>query len=278
VAAAKRLRVGPSAVSKQLARLEERLGVRLVERTTRQLRPTAAGLRYGARAQAILRAVDEVEDEARADAGAPRGRLVVSAPLVLGQEVLAALIATYLARYPDVRLDLRLEDNNVDLVSEEVDVAIRIAPALPASGLVSRRLGKVRFLLVASPAYLAEAPPLERARDLARHACLEAHHATDAGMWRIVENGRPRAVRVRGPLVASNLIAVQRAAIAGAGIAQVPEYLARAPLAAGELVLVLPHASLPTRTLHAVHSAGSRASSRVRTFVSFLADALPRAL
>ena len=134
------------------------------------------------------------------------------------------------------------------------------------------------FTPVASPAYLATAPALERAADLSSHACIDAHSAADMGAWRVVEAGRARTVRVSGRFVLSNVVAVERAAIAGAGVARIPEYLARHALAKGTLVEVLPRVTLPTRTLHAVHPAGKKTPERVRTFLAFLVDELPRAL
>jgi DNA-binding transcriptional LysR family regulator len=274
-AAARELRVTPSAVSKQLARVEQRLGVRLVERTTRRLRATAAGLRYRDHAVKLLRSLEDAEDDVRADSRVPRGLVRVTAPTLYGQEVVASVIARFLTKFPDVQVELILDDALVDLVKERIDIAIRVTTELPPSGLVVRRAGEIDYLLAASPRYLEHCPPLERAADLGAHACLELAHDPDRGQWRLVEHGRSATVKVTGPLTSTSLVALHRAALEGIGITQLPRYLAQQALDDGRLVHVLPSVSLRGRRVFALHAAGRLAPIRVRELSRHLVAELP---
>lgn len=270
--------ITPSAVSKQIARLEERLGVRLLSRTTRSLAATAAGARYHEHAQQILAAVRAAEAEVIADKGDARGRLKVSAPTLLGQELIAPLCARFIDQHPGVEIALDLSDRFVDLVREGVDVALRVATGLPGSGLTMRRLGAFELVLVASPAYLRRRPPIEHPKDLEQHACLSVAHLEDRRTWRLSLGGRAMEVQVAGPLTSTSMRALHAAAREGAGIALVPLYMAAPDLASGRVARVLPQASMPRRTVHAVHASGRLAPARVRRFVDLLALELPRVL
>lgn len=274
-AAARELRLTPSAVSKQLARVEQRLGVRLIERTTRRLRPTAAGLRYREHAIRLLRNLSDAEDDVRADSRVPRGLVRVSAPTLFGQEVVAPALARFLLRFPDVEIELLLNDAFVDLVKERIDVAVRVASVLPPSGLVARKVGEIEYWLVASPTYLERHPGLARPSDLGAHACLDLAHAPDRGHWRMTEGGRAHVVDVSGPLVSTSLPALHNAALEGLGVAQIPRYLAQRPIDEGRLARVLPNAILPGRSAFALHAAGALAPARVRELSKFLLAELP---
>lgn len=277
-AAARSLRVTPSAVSKQLGKLERRMHVRLLQRSTRALRTTAAGERYRAHAKSILSAVEAAECDTQAREEAIAGSLRVSAPTVLGQEVVAPIVAAFVARHRDVQIELDLTDRFVDLGTEPVDVAIRVASRLPESRLTARRLGALTWILVASPAYLEARGKPSRAEDLATHACLDLAHAADRGRWRLQMRERSVEVEVTGPLVSSSLIALHRCALAGVGIAQLPSYLVRADVAAGRLVQVLSTAGAERRTVWAVQPTRAFVPARVRAFVDFVASSMPGAL
>ncbi|AKV00580.1 Transcriptional regulator, LysR family [Labilithrix luteola] len=274
-AAARALRLTPSAVSKQLARVEQRLGVRLIERTTRRLRPTAAGLRYREHAVRLLRNLSDAEDDVRADSRVPRGLVRVTAPTLFGQEVVAPVLARFLLRFPEVEVELILDDAFVDLVKERIDVAVRVASQLPPSGLLARKVGDIEYWLVASPAYLERRAVPARPSDLSVHACLDLAHAPDRGHWRMTEGGRAQVVDVSGPLVSTSLPALHNAALEGLGIAQIPRYLAQRPIDEGRLVRVLPNAVLPGRFAFALHAAGALAPARVRELSRFLLAELP---
>ncbi|MFT3770318.1 MAG: LysR family transcriptional regulator [Minicystis sp.] len=277
-AAARALRVTPSAVSKQMARLEARLGVRLLQRTTRRLRPTPAGARYADHARRVVAALAEAEADVQTEGASLRGRLRVSAPTLLGQELVAPIVARFLLAHPDVMVDLDLTDRFVDLAAEPVDLAVRVAARLPASELSARKIGVVRWVLVASPAYLKRRATPKRAEDLADHACLDLAHAEDRTRWRLTAGGRAASVTVKGPLVSSSMVALHRAALAGAGIAQLPGYLVRADLAEGRLVQVLRGAELPRRFVFALQPSRALVPPRVRAFADFLAGELPAAI
>jgi DNA-binding transcriptional LysR family regulator len=274
-AAARALRVTPSSISKQLAKLERRLGVRLLQRTTRSLRVTAAGARYRAHAQRVMSALAEAEADVQSEETALAGALRVSAPTLLGQEAIAPIAARFLRENAGVELDLELTDRFVDLVSEPIDLAIRVASRLPESGLSARRLGLLSWHFVASPAYIKQRGAPRRPEDLGHHACLDLAHGTDRGRWRMAYGGAEVEVDVRGPLVSSSLVALHRSALAGLGVAQLPSYLVREDLERRRLVQVLPSAGTARRTVFAVQPSRSFAPPRVRAFTDFLAAELP---
>jgi len=277
-AAARSLRVTPSAVSKQMTKLERNLRVRLLERTTRTLRVTPAGERYRAHAQQIVAALQAAEDDVRSEEIALTGELRLSAPTLLGQELLAPLMARFLRANPELRIDLTLDDRFVDLVSEPYDLAIRVATRLPESGLAARRVGLLRWIFVASPIYVREKGTPRRPEDLAHHACLDLAHGSDRGRWKIAFAQREVEVRVRGPLVSSSLVAIHRAALEGLGVAQLPTYLVRADLAAERLVQVMPGAGRSRASIFAVTPSRAFHVRRVRAFIDYLASELPRVL
>lgn len=276
--AARRMRVTPSAVSKHLLAVERRIGVRLIQRTTRSLRVTEAGARYIEQARAALAAVEAVEARASSEQSALKGPIRISAPTLLGQELLAPVIARFVKTFPEVHVDLDLADRFVDVVSEPIDVAVRIARRLPSAEYIVRRIGEIRWVLVASTQYLAEHKRLRRLEDLAEHACLELRHADDRGRWRFVRNGKQVLVSVRGPLTCSNLIALRHAIRQGVGIAQVPTYLVTSDLASGRLVTVFPRSVLESRALFLVQPSRAFVPHRVRALCDVLARELPIAL
>lgn len=277
-AAARTLRVTPSAVSKQLAKLEQRLGTRLLQRTTRSLRVTSAGERYAARATVAVAALAEAEESARAEASAPRGPLRVSAPTVLGQELVAPIAARFLATHREVSMELELSDRFVDLAAEPIDVAIRIARRLRSSGTTARRLGVMGWTLVASPSYLEAHGAPRRPEDLALHRCLEIAHDLERGRWRLERGARHTRVAVSGPLVTTSLFVLRRAVLDGLGIARMPTYVVRAALDAGTLAVVLPTWRLEASTVYALQPSRLFVPSRTRAFVELLVDALPALL
>ncbi|WP_437728090.1 LysR family transcriptional regulator [Sorangium sp. So ce861] len=276
--AARALGITPSAVSKQVSRLEARLGVRLVQRTTRSLRLTAAGVRYRQHAERLLVALDEAEADVQSERDALRGVIRVSAPTLLGQHVVAPLVARFLEAHPRVDIELDLSDGFIDLITERVDLAVRVAPALPSSGLTSRRLGVTTWYIVASPAYLERRGAPAAATDLSAHACLELAHADDRGAWELVVRGRSVKVPVRGPIVSSSIGALYRCALEGAGVGRFPEYLVRADIEASRLVRLLPKALTFRRPVHALQPTRAHVAPRVRALASFLAEHFPRAL
>lgn len=276
--AARSLGTSPSALSKQLSRVEQRLGVQLFERTTRRIRATSAGLRYREHADQILNALAIAEEEIREDSRALRGNIRVTAPTLFGNEVVAPLVARFLGKYSEIRVELLLNDSFSDLVKEQIDVAIRLAPTLPVSELIARRLGEVEVLLVASPKYLRKSPPLNHVPDLERHRCLEMERISDAGIWSMIEAGKKLDVSVSGTFLSSSPLAIYCAVREGLGIAQLPRYLVNYELEQGSLVHVLRDVSLPARTIFAVQPSGRRVPRRVSTFVKYLSRSLSDAV
>jgi DNA-binding transcriptional LysR family regulator len=271
--AGRRLRRSAPAVTRILAALEARVGVRLVERTTRRLAPTDAGRRLAEPARRALAAYDEAV-QAVADDGRLRGRLRVTAPLVFGRRHVAPVVASFLDAHPDVTAELELHDRNVDLIAHEVDVAVRIGP-LADSGLVARRVGQVRRLLVASPAYLARHGTPARPRDLAGHAILHSSGVPGAPVWRFAAPApADQAVRLAPRLTVNEIDALLAAACAGRGIARPLSYQVADELADGRLVRLLPDFEPEPLPVHLVVPSARHMPRPVRAFLDHAAVAL----
>lgn len=277
-AAAAVLGLSKSAVSKQVGALEARLGVRLLNRTTRRLALTEAGEGFREACARLLQELEEAELLAGQAGSLPRGRLRVSAPMTFGILSLAPLIPTFLARHPQVELDLALEDRVVDLLADGFDLAVRVG-SLRDSGLIARRLAAVPQLCAASPAYLASrggAPP-SHPGELAGHACLRYTLNRTPDRWDFVRGGAETAsVRVRGPLSANNGDALRAAALHGAGVVRMPAFIVGADVEQGRLVRLLPDWHAPEIPVHAVWPPQPHATAKLRAFVDFLAEHLRR--
>nr|WP_314072274.1 LysR family transcriptional regulator [uncultured Roseococcus sp.] len=275
-AAARSLDLTPSAVSKLIARLEGRLGARLLLRTTRALTLTDEGEAYHRAAERILRELNEADQEATG--GAVRGRLRISASVPFGGMFLAPLIPAFLERHPDVTVDLSLTDDVVDLLAQRADLAIRMG-ALPDSGLVARKLGQSRAVVCASPAYLARRGTPATPAELAAHNCLGFNFRRGRNGWPFQQEGRAIELTVSGNLLANNGETVRQMALAGTGIARLGRFHVAADIAAGALVPVL-EAFNPgdLEMVHAVHVGGGLVPRRVRAFIDHVAENLPREL
>src|SRR6201986_4353407 len=186
--AARKLKLSPSAVTRLIAALEERLGARLLQRTTRSVTLSDAGTRYLERARRILADVEEAERDAEGERTRPSGRLVVSAPLGFGRLHVSPVMSAYLKRYPEVSGELRLEDRMVSLVEDGVDLAVRIGQ-LPDSSLVARQVGDMRRIVVASPAYLKARGEPKRPADIASHDTIQFGATAGLSDWGLIENG-----------------------------------------------------------------------------------------
>lgn len=270
-AAAERLGLSKQFVSRRLAALEARLGVRLLNRTTRRLDITELGREYHARACAILDAVAETEDMIGSGSRQPRGTLRLAAPMSFGTLHLSPLLPHFLARYPDLRLEIDLNDRTVDLIGEGYDMAIRIG-ALPDSALVARRIAGMRLVTCCSPGYLhgRGAPPEPEA--LAAHDCLPYGH-TRATEWLYRRAGERIAVPVNGRLRVNNGELARDAAIAGLGLTQLPTFIVGAALARGELVTVLDDFAPNPGGIFAVYPQHRQAFLAIRALADFLKEA-----
>lgn len=268
--AARRLRVGKSVVSREVAALEADLGVRLINRTTRSLSLTDAGRSYFERAQRILADFEDA-NRAVADHGAsPRGRLKVSAPLSFGYLHLAPALADFVRRYPDVQIDAALNDRFVDLVDEGFDVAVRIG-SLEDSRLVARKLAPARRVVCASPAYLAERGTPQTPDELAGHECLVNTHIPMGREWRFLrDDGSPWPVAVKGRIGLDNGDAVRVCALNGLGVISLPSFIVGADVQRGALVSLLERHVPQGVSINAVYPHARHLSSAVRAFVDFL--------
>lgn len=241
-AAGRKLRRSPPAVTRALAALEGRLGARLVERTTRRLAPTDTGRRLAEQARRLLADHGDLMREAADASAPPRGLLRVTAPVVFGRKHVTPLVVAFLGLYPDVQIELVLSDRNLDLVEEALDVAVRIG-RLADSGLVARRVGEVRRVLVASPAYLAARGTPQEPGDLAAHHTVLASSRPVKLEWRFREGAaarrRERVVRLAPRLIVNDVEAALAAARAGQGVTSALSYQVAGDLAAGALVRLL---------------------------------------
>jgi len=268
-AAAREVGLAKSAVSKRITALEERLGVRLLTRTTRSLPLTEEGLRYYEHCAALLAAADAAEDAVAGASTAPRGPLRVSAPVTLAQMHLADAIAAFLLRYPEIEIDLAVEDRVVDVVEGGFDVAVRVT-RLADSSLVARRLATDRLVVCGAPAYLdARGRPATPA-DLIGHACLHYALVPRAAEWRFRGARGAYSVPVRGNFTASNGTVLVRAAVAGLGLAVAPRFMVAAEVAAGRLELVLEGFRRAEIGIHAVFPSRKQLPARTKLFVDHL--------
>ena len=268
--AAHRLGRSPAAVTRALATLEARAGVRLVERTTRKLAPTDAGLRLADQARRVL-ADYAAAVSAEPATGPLRGRIAVTAPLVFGRRHVTPAVTAFLDAHPEVSVDLLLADRNLDLIDDHLDVAVRIG-ALADSSLIVRKVGEVRRVTVAAPAYLERAGPVETPAALARHQTILTTGRTQLPEWRYVgRDGRETAVRLAPRLTLSDVDATLSAVRDGHGIARLLSYQVADDVAAGRLVLLLAGFEPEPLPVQLVTPNARLAPTRVRAFLDHAA-------
>ncbi|HEX7666884.1 MAG TPA: LysR family transcriptional regulator, partial [Polyangiaceae bacterium] len=271
--AARMLGRDATVVSRRLSALEDRLGVRLVERTTRSVSATEAGEALFERARAILDQLSDAESEAGAHAGtSPRGVLRLSLPTTFGRMWVAPHLPAFLAKYPGIRIEAAFSNRYVDLVGERFDVAVRCGQ-LDDSGLVVKKVADQHRLLSASPAYLAKHGAPRSPSDLARHACLGFSGLVTHPFWNLVDgSGKRVAVRTKGPFLADDADAVLAAAVQGLGIMLATDWFAGPELRDGRLVPVLPGWTTDERTaVYIVHPSSRLLPPKTRAFVDWIA-------
>lgn len=270
--AARRLRKSRPAVTRALAGLEERVGAQLIARTTRRLTPNDAGRELGATARRLLA---DYEAALGVAAAVPvSGLLRITAPLSFGRRHVTPLVSEFLDRYPQVQVELVLADRNLDLIEEDLQLAIRIGP-LPNSGLLMRKVGEVRRILVAAPSYLASCPPLRRPADIAAHETIASVAANQTLTWRFGGQRSGSAVVLTPRLIVNEIESVLIAARAGRGLARVLSYQAAEDLAAGTLVRLLPDFEPPPLPVQLLVPGGRQPSPRVRAFIDHAVVRLP---
>jgi DNA-binding transcriptional LysR family regulator len=271
-AAARACDMTPSGVSKLLGRLESRLAVRLLNRSTRQVRLTPEGCVFYERSVKVLADLADAERGAAANA-APRGRLSVNANVPFGTHFLLPLAAEFLARYPDVTLDIVLTDEVVDILEQRTDVAVRAGP-LKSSGLLARKLGQTRMVIVGSPSYLARLGTPALPADLERHNRLGFNYARAMPGWPLLQDGRIANVATNGSARVSDGEALRRLALAGLGLARLAAFQVKDDIAAGRLRPVLEEFNPgDEEEVHAVFlGQGGYLPSRVRALLDFLVE------
>jgi DNA-binding transcriptional LysR family regulator len=269
--AASDLELSRAVVSKYVSRLEDRLGARLLHRTTRRLSLTEAGAALFEASRGAIERIEEAQATVARFQSEPRGRLRVSAPMSFGILHMGPALAEFSRKHPAVSLELTFDDRFVNLVEEGIDVAIRIG-TLTDSSLVARKLSSTRMVVCAAPSYLAEHGEPEMPEDLAAHNCLLYTYLSSANVWRFRgPDGRDIAVAVSGNLRANNGIVEAEAAAAGMGVLLSPSFYVGSLLRSGKLKRILTRYELPELGIHAVYPQRSHVPPKVRAFVDFLA-------
>ena len=269
--AARKLKLSPSAVTRLVAALEERLGARLLQRTTRSVTLTDAGARYLERARRILADVEEAEHAAESERTRPSGRLVVSAPVGFGRLHVSPVMSAYLKRHREVAGELRLEDRIINLVEDGIDLAVRIGH-LADSSLVARHVGDMRRIVVASPAYLKARGEPKRPEAISSHDTIEFGSTAGLSDWRFAEDGGEVRVNYTPRLSTNSSDAAIQYAEAGGGLTRVLAYQAADSIRAGQLKIVLQKFELPAMPIHIVYPTSRLLSAKVRAFIDLVVE------
>ena len=271
VQAAQALEVNVSSVSRRVSALERRLGVRLVQRSTRRVSLTQAGQAYFEQGSRLLAQWAQLDEAIGEHEGAPRGLLRVALPNAFGRMVVLPTLPTFLNRYPEIDLDLHFSDAYADLVGQGFDVAVRIGE-LKDSGLVARKLGVYRRFLCASPAYLERAGTPSRPRDLASHRCLNFSPITTGPTWQLSGPGGPVMIDLNCRVRANDVEATYVSALHGFGIAVLAGFVAQRAIEEGLLVPVLARWKFSQASIYAVHASAKYLPARVRAFSDHLTE------
>lgn len=273
-AAAKRLGISKSLISRHVSGLEAELGVLLLSRTTRRLSLTEAGQAYAERCQRVLADLEEADQAVSNLQAVPRGRLKITAPMSFGSLHLAPLLPRFIEKYPEIELDIVLSDRLVDLIEEGFDLAVRIG-RLSESSLIAKKLCPMLRAACASPDYIKKHGAPMVPADLVNHRCL-SHSELAAQEWRFAApDGGPLAVSVKGPVRLNNGEAMRHLALAGAGIVYLPTFFIGPDLRQGRLIPILKSFIVQDSALYAVYPHARHLSPKVRAFVDFLAESFP---
>ncbi|WP_295992823.1 LysR substrate-binding domain-containing protein [Rugamonas sp.] len=266
---ATRINMSAPAVTRAIAALETRLGVKLLTRTTRYVRVTDTGQQYLDHARRIVAEVDAADEAIVALDAAPQGHLAMTASVLFGKRFVAPAIVDYLTRYPDTDISAMFVDRMVNLIEENVDVAVRIG-ALPDSSMNAVGVGHVHNVVCASPAYLAEHGTPREPRDLLNHIIVHASAISAQPDWKFVCDGQPLALRVYPRLVVSGGDTAIDMVASGFGVTRVQSYLVAQQIEAGELTIILADCACPPQPVHILYREGRQASAKIRTFVDFM--------
>jgi LysR family transcriptional activator of dmlA len=275
-AAAREMDVTPPAISKRLAALEDRLGVRLLNRTTRRLSLTHEGELYLESAKRIIEDIEGLEGRLASSRAAPRGLLRMNAPLGFGRSYIAPAISEFAKRYPEVEVQLTLTDRPLILANESIDIGIRFG-AVPDARLVARRIAPNRRLICASPLYVKKHGRPQTPDDLANHRCIVLRqNETASGLWQFTRGSRAFAVKVHGPLSSNDGEVVLKWALDGHGVVMRAEWDIAKYLRSGRLELLLEEYSLPPADIFAIYPERHNLSAKVRVFIDFLIERFER--
>ncbi len=271
--AGERLGISAPMVSKHVAQLEKRLGARLLNRSSRHQSLTEAGQRWYAQSSLALEMLDAAAQELGQHSDAPRGQLKISAPVWCATPRMAHILAGYRARYPEVLVDIHLDNHKVDLATGGYDMALRAAKE-PAGHLIARPLCEVPFYLVATPAYLQRAGTPQQPPDLARHAAVVPSYVATGQMQLSQANGRSAPLHLVPALLSDDSNLSLHAVRAGMGIGMLPAWLVDADVQSGALVQVLPQWKVLTVTLYAIYTSRRYLAPKVRSFIDWLSGEL----
>ncbi len=271
--AARRLHMSPPAVTRAVAALEQQLGVKLLNRTTRYVRTTEAGKRYLEDARRILAAVIAADEAASGINATPRGHLVVTAPVLFGRIFVMPAIVDYLQTYPQTSVEAIFLDRVVNMLEEGIDIGVRIGD-LPDSSMRAIRVGEVGPVLCASKSYLQRCGVPESPEDLKQHSLITSRAGNSLSDWRFISSKGEQAISVQPRLSVSTNDAAIAATIADFGITRVLSYQAATHIASGELVPILENYAPASKPVHIVHREGHHASAKARAFIDLLADKL----
>ncbi|MBS4097714.1 MAG: LysR family transcriptional regulator [Sulfuricella sp.] len=271
VRAAERMHLSTTAASRHVADLEQHVGARLLQRSTRRLSLTETGGLYFERCRQILADLDEADSLANEGAAQPKGKLRVSLPHSFGLRYVAPRIPEFCRRYPGLQLEVNFSDRIVDLVEGGIDVALRISDKLQNT-LIARRLARIRMAVCAAPAYLAEMGAPRTPEDLREHRCLTYDYAPLSDTWHFLRHGEGVAVAVKSAFRSNSGDMTRLAALAGQGVVLQPTFLIGDDLRNGTLVRLLAAYELPEPAAYAVYPGGARRSARVKAFVEYFAE------
>lgn len=271
--AARRLQISPPAVTRAVAALEETLGVKLLDRTTRYVRVTESGRRYLEDARQILAGLEAADEAAAGINAQPRGHLAVTAPVMFGRLFVMPSIVEYLERYPLMEVDAVLLDRSVNLLEEGLDVGVRIGE-LPDSSMRALRVGAVRHVLVAAPSYLERHEIPRVPQDLRKHTLIASAAGGFGSSWRFSDATGEHPLKIEARLQVTSNDAAISAAHGGFGITRLLSYQVAKEIAAGSLQILMPQYEPPQYPVHIVHREGRHASAKVRAFIDLLAERL----
>lgn len=269
-ATAERLNLSRAMVTRAIAELEKWLGARLLQRSTRRVTLTDAGIQCLRRSQQMLALRQDMEEEIPPSDGFLRGQLRLTSSMSFGHAHLACALGDFLERHPKLKIDLDVSDRALNLIEARIDLAIRIS-AEPDPALIARPLARCESILVAAPAYLARHPAITQPTDLTQHRCL-GHSNFGRSEWRLTRGDQSIEIAVGCRFTANEATVLLQAALSGSGIALLPTYLAANAVAEGRLGRVLPEWQLPRLTIHALYASRRHLSPAVRALIDFLVE------